>query len=383
MAAARREADRAARGGRRAGRSRSRPSSGRRAAARPRGRRRLRRARAPGRPRARRAPTQWAARSCSRPPTSCSGSAASTSCCAARGAAVDARRARGDGAARGGDRRARSGASTTSSQRWCDGRARGADPAFVAAKRASATRWPPSRRALDAPWTPPATGTLLHEPPDPAAPQPAARPDDRRGDAQARRADRQDQPRAAQPPPAPPSRGARSSSATPSARCHKPAAGASGRRPCTRGAWKTLVDGGKQTDYKCVGCHVTGYGQVGGSSLGHTKRLENVQCETCHGPGSMHVAEKGLEEPPAVHRETPGQHLHRLPQRAPLRHVPVRGLPARHPRPRATARPRARSWATARPGTTARRASRRARARRRRRPPAAQDRRSERRLVKR
>ena len=70
-------------------------------------------------------------------------------------------------------------------------------------------------------------------------------------------------------------------------------------------AWKTLVDGGKQDDYKCIGCHVTGYGQVGGSSLGHTERLRDVQCEICHGPGSIHVAEKGLEEPPAVHRETP------------------------------------------------------------------------------
>src|SRR5262249_41040284 len=31
------------------------------------------------------------------------------------------------------------------------------------------------------------------------------------------------------------------------------------------------------------------------------------------------------------------QHLHRLPHRAALRHVPVRGLPARHPRPGARA----------------------------------------------
>ena len=70
-------------------------------------------------------------------------------------------------------------------------------------------------------------------------------------------------------------------------------------------AWKTLVDVGKQADYKCVGCHVTGYGEIGGSSLGFTKKLENVQCETCHGPGSEHVAAKGLEEPPAIQRHTP------------------------------------------------------------------------------
>ena len=70
-------------------------------------------------------------------------------------------------------------------------------------------------------------------------------------------------------------------------------------------AWKTLVDGGKQADYKCVSCHVTGFGQVGGSSLGFTKKLESVQCETCHGPGSLHVAGEGNEEPLAVHRDTP------------------------------------------------------------------------------
>jgi hypothetical protein len=70
-------------------------------------------------------------------------------------------------------------------------------------------------------------------------------------------------------------------------------------------AWKTLVDGGKQADYKCIGCHVTGFGQVGGSSLGFTKKLESVQCETCHGPGSLHVAGEGNEEPLAIKRQTP------------------------------------------------------------------------------
>ena len=68
-------------------------------------------------------------------------------------------------------------------------------------------------------------------------------------------------------------------------------------------AWKTLVDGGKQADYKCVGCHVTGFGQVGGSTLGFTKKLESVQCETCHGPGSLHVAGEGNEEPLAIRRD--------------------------------------------------------------------------------
>src|SRR6185503_16496278 len=85
--------------------------------------------------------------------------------------------------------------------------------------------------------------------------------------------------------------------------CHKPAM-AFWKKTVHAGAWRTLVIDGKQADYKCVACHVTGYGEVGGSSLGHTRGLENVQCETCHGAGSIHVAEKGLEDPPAVHRNT-------------------------------------------------------------------------------
>src|SRR4029079_19699200 len=65
-----------------------------------------------------------------------------------------------------------------------------------------------------------------------------------------------------------------------------------------------LLCDGRRGHYMCWGCHVAGYGEVGGSSLGHTRGLENVQCETCHGPGSIHVAEKGLEEQPAVQRQT-------------------------------------------------------------------------------
>lgn len=68
------------------------------------------------------------------------------------------------------------------------------------------------------------------------------------------------------------------------------------------GAWKTLVERGQQFDFDCIGCHVTGWEKPGGSNLGHNDKLRDVQCETCHGPGSIHVAKGGLEKPFAIKR---------------------------------------------------------------------------------
>jgi len=67
-------------------------------------------------------------------------------------------------------------------------------------------------------------------------------------------------------------------------------------------AWETLVDRGQQHDLDCTSCHVTGWAQPGGSNLAHTEKLEDVQCETCHGPGSIHVAKGGEEKPFAIDR---------------------------------------------------------------------------------
>jgi hypothetical protein len=65
-------------------------------------------------------------------------------------------------------------------------------------------------------------------------------------------------------------------------------------------AWKTLVDRGQQFDYDCIGCHVTGFDKPGGSTLANNDKLRDVQCETCHGPGSIHVAKGGEEKPLAI-----------------------------------------------------------------------------------
>jgi hypothetical protein len=58
-------------------------------------------------------------------------------------------------------------------------------------------------------------------------------------------------------------------------------------------AYKTLADGAKEFNLDCVGCHVTGYDKPGGSTVTDlvSPDLKNVQCESCHGPGSKHGAD--------------------------------------------------------------------------------------------
>ncbi len=70
-------------------------------------------------------------------------------------------------------------------------------------------------------------------------------------------------------------------------------------------AWNTLVERGQQFDYDCIGCHVTGWQKPGGSNLAHNEPLRDVQCETCHGPGSIHVAKGGQEKPASIQRDPP------------------------------------------------------------------------------
>ena len=54
-------------------------------------------------------------------------------------------------------------------------------------------------------------------------------------------------------------------------------------------AWQTLVDAKKDATPECVTCHVVGYRKPGGfAALDDAARLGNVQCENCHGMGTMH-----------------------------------------------------------------------------------------------
>ncbi len=61
------------------------------------------------------------------------------------------------------------------------------------------------------------------------------------------------------------------------------------------GAYATLERDNKQFDLSCVGCHVTGYREPGGSEVVQNQGLRDVQCETCHGPGSLHADDGAVE----------------------------------------------------------------------------------------
>jgi hypothetical protein len=58
-------------------------------------------------------------------------------------------------------------------------------------------------------------------------------------------------------------------------------------------AYATLSTQSKEFNLDCVSCHVTGYGRPGGSTVTHVDKLKDVQCEVCHGPGSLHAASPG------------------------------------------------------------------------------------------
>ena len=74
--------------------------------------------------------------------------------------------------------------------------------------------------------------------------------------------------------------------------CH-PSAGAVWHKTKHSDAYQTLVDkklpSNRQYDPECIVCHTVGFGyQTGFTTADKTPKLENVGCESCHGPGSRH-----------------------------------------------------------------------------------------------
>lgn len=62
-------------------------------------------------------------------------------------------------------------------------------------------------------------------------------------------------------------------------------------------AYKTLSDQSKEFNLDCVSCHVTGYDKPGGSTVTFVEKLQDVQCEVCHGPGSLHAKQPKVAIP--------------------------------------------------------------------------------------
>jgi hypothetical protein len=63
-------------------------------------------------------------------------------------------------------------------------------------------------------------------------------------------------------------------------------------------AWKSLKHTKADADPNCIGCHSVGFGTVSGyrREFKHEKLID-VGCESCHGPGSQHVAERSSGGP--------------------------------------------------------------------------------------
>jgi predicted small lipoprotein YifL len=82
--------------------------------------------------------------------------------------------------------------------------------------------------------------------------------------------------------------------------CHEEAV-AFWRTTVHAGAYQTLVDTNQQHDLACIGCHITGFREPGGSEVVENASLRDVQCEVCHGPGSFHVDEPEAKKGGAQH----------------------------------------------------------------------------------
>lgn len=67
-------------------------------------------------------------------------------------------------------------------------------------------------------------------------------------------------------------------------------------------AFDVLVAKGAHTDPSCIGCHTVGFGTPTGYRREYgAAKLTHVGCESCHGPGSTHVAQHQSGDPVTTH----------------------------------------------------------------------------------
>lgn len=74
--------------------------------------------------------------------------------------------------------------------------------------------------------------------------------------------------------------------------CHKTSGEVWAKSPHAR-AFVSLRDRKADADPKCIGCHTTGFGTDSGYRRAFgTTNFVDVGCESCHGPGSLHVRQR-------------------------------------------------------------------------------------------
>ena len=74
--------------------------------------------------------------------------------------------------------------------------------------------------------------------------------------------------------------------------CH-PSAAAKWHESAHARAWAALVEFKADADPNCIGCHSVGFGTPGGYQRAFAgAKFTDVGCESCHGPGSQHIAQR-------------------------------------------------------------------------------------------
>lgn len=79
-------------------------------------------------------------------------------------------------------------------------------------------------------------------------------------------------------------------------------------------AWESLIAHpvkDSTSNPECIGCHTTGFGQVGGfgePSIANIRKFKAVQCESCHGPMRGHPHDKSVVSTPISESTCTGCH---------------------------------------------------------------------------